>query len=95
MTVKTLCPSTGSADLHQTLPAAGRSAEFPEAKGPPKHEGHPVESKEEEGGDQRPEAAKKAKPMVPFGEMRTPANNEWISMSAQKEWAFRKRKTSQ
>ena len=82
MKVETLCPSTGSADLHQTLPDAGRSAEFPEPKGPPKHEGPPEDSEVEQGGDHRPEAAKKAKPMVPLGELRTPAKTEWLSMSA-------------
>ena len=80
--VETLCSSTGSADFHQTLPAAGRSAEFPEPKGPPKQQGLPDDSEEEEGGDQRPEAAKKAKPMEFLGELHTPAKTDWLSMSA-------------
>ena len=80
--VQTLCPSIGSTDLHQNLPAAGRSAEFPDPKGPPKQQGLPEDSKEKEGGDQRPEAAKKAKPMAPPGEMRTNAKTDWLKMPA-------------
>ena len=79
---KIVCSGTERTDYPQTSPKEGRSAESPEPKGPPKLFGPPVDPKEEEGSDQRPEAAKKAKPMAPPGELRIPASKGWLSMSA-------------
>ena len=71
-------------DVQEALYSEGVSLDTPEPKGPPKLAGPPSETKEEEVCEQRPEAAKKAKPTTPPEDLRTPATNDWINMPARK-----------
>ena len=60
----------------------GVSSETPAPKGLPTLMGPPAEPKEDETGDQRPQAAKKAKPTSRPDDLRAPATNDWIDMPA-------------
>ena len=55
--------------------------DLPKPKAPPKQLGAVDEPQDEEGGDQRPEAAKKAKPTAPPAEMRTKNQENWLDVS--------------
>ena len=69
--VQIVCSGIERIDHLPVLTPAATGAEFPEPKAPPKQLGAVGEQREEEGGDQRPEAPKKAKPTAPPAEMRT------------------------
>ena len=71
-------------DFSHGLPKESRSSASPEPTGPPKPLTLTGDQKEEEGGEQRPEAAKKAKPTSPPGDLRTPVPSNWVLMTAHK-----------
>ena len=71
-------------DCLQCPPKESRSSRSPEPTEPPKPPGLPGDQKEEEDGDQRPEAAKKVKPTSPPEDLRSPGICDWILMTAHK-----------
>ena len=78
-------PKAPACPPQEEQPGSKRQKEdLPEPKAPPKQFGVVDEPQEEEGGDQRPEAAKKAKPTAPPAEMRTKNQENWLEVSPHK-----------